>query len=67
MLAVYQASDSPPHYPKGNDALLAIIAFNLIVLYPGTWLYYRSRNAWKASKWNAMTVEEQGTCGSVLP
>lgn len=66
-LAVYQASDDPPRYPKGNDALLGIIAFNLVIMYPGTWLYYRARNKSKERKWNAMTLEEQSYCKSQCP
>lgn len=28
-------------------------------MYPGTWLYYRWRNASKAKKWDALTFEQQ--------
>ncbi|BGP43487.1 hypothetical protein JCM10450v2_007654 [Rhodotorula kratochvilovae] len=26
---------------------------------PGLWFYYRTRNAWKAKRWDAMSVEEK--------
>ncbi|GAA5822225.1 hypothetical protein JCM3770_005857 [Rhodotorula araucariae] len=55
---LYQANDKPRYY-KANKAILAIVAFNLVVVYPGTFFYYRSRNAWKAEQWNAMTTEEK--------
>jgi hypothetical protein len=30
---LYQASDSPPYYPKANTGILAVIAFNLVIVY----------------------------------
>ncbi|BGP48339.1 hypothetical protein JCM10450v2_004211 [Rhodotorula kratochvilovae] len=55
---LYQANDKPRYY-KANKAILAIIAFNLVVVYPGTFFYYRARNAWKAKRWNAMSTKEK--------
>ncbi|BGP08289.1 hypothetical protein JCM10049v2_004136 [Rhodotorula toruloides] len=55
---IYQADDAP-RYKRGNTILLAIAAWNLVVMYPGIFLYYRARNAHKERKWNAMSVEEQ--------
>ncbi|BGP40232.1 hypothetical protein JCM10449v2_004190 [Rhodotorula kratochvilovae] len=48
---LYQANDKPRYY-KANKAILAIIA-------PGTFFYYRARNAWKAKRWNAMSTKEK--------
>jgi len=31
---------------------------------PGTFAYYKMRNAWKAKRWNAMTTEEKAHCES---
>lgn len=55
---IYQPSDAP-RYKKGNSALLGIIAFNLVVLYPGIWFYYTWRNKKKAAIWENMTSEEK--------
>ncbi|BGP32292.1 hypothetical protein JCM10296v2_004073 [Rhodotorula toruloides] len=55
---IYQASDAP-RYKRGNTILLAIAAWNLVVMYPGIFLYYRARNSYKERKWSAMSVEEQ--------
>ncbi|KAL7009719.1 hypothetical protein EMMF5_000627 [Cystobasidiomycetes sp. EMM_F5] len=55
---LYQASDAP-RYTKANAAILAIIVFNVIIMYPGVWLYYRTRNAHKAKIWDAMSKEQK--------
>ncbi|GAA5888267.1 hypothetical protein JCM5296_000255 [Sporobolomyces johnsonii] len=55
---LYEASDAP-RYNRGNSIILGIIAFNLVVLYPGTYFYYKARNAYKAKQWDAMTTEQQ--------
>ncbi|WWC72811.1 uncharacterized protein I206_106775 [Kwoniella pini CBS 10737] len=55
---IYQASDKP-RYHKGNRALLGIICYNLIILYPGTWLFYRFINKRRDAVWNKMTTEER--------
>ncbi|TNY22145.1 major facilitator superfamily domain-containing protein [Rhodotorula diobovata] len=55
---VAQASDKP-RYRKANSGILAVIVFNLVIVYPGTFVYYKMRNAWKAKRWNAMTTEEK--------
>ncbi|KAF9057193.1 allantoate permease [Panaeolus papilionaceus] len=51
--------DDQPMYRRGNSYLIAICAFNLFILYPGTKLYYIWRNKQKARKWDAMTSEEK--------
>lgn len=58
---LYQANDAP-NYLKANSAIIGIILFNLIIVYPGTALYYKWRNASKAKKWDAMTVDQQSHC-----
>lgn len=58
---LYQANDAP-HYPKANTAIIAIILFNLIIVYPATAIYYKRRNASKAKRWDAMSVDEQSHC-----
>ena len=40
---------------RGNIYLMAIAAFNLIILYPGTRMYYIFRNNQRDKIWNAMT------------
>ncbi|GAA5840477.1 hypothetical protein JCM3766R1_000298 [Sporobolomyces carnicolor] len=55
---IYQKGDAP-RYPRGNSVILAIIAFNIVIVYPGTWFYYRTRNAWKAKQWDAMSTEQK--------
>ena len=58
---LYQAQDAP-RYTKANTAILAIIVFNVVIMYPGVYLYYKARNAHKAKQWNKMTVEQQTEC-----
>ncbi|GAA6003821.1 uncharacterized protein JCM10292_003398 [Rhodotorula paludigena] len=57
---LYQANDRP-RYVKANSGIIAVIAFNLIIVYPGTFFYYRARNAWKEKRWSAMSTEERST------
>lgn len=58
---LYVASDAPL-YKRGNSIILGIIAMNLVIIYPATYVYYRARNAWKAKRWDALTVEQQSLC-----
>ncbi|GAA5983611.1 hypothetical protein JCM11641_007299 [Rhodosporidiobolus odoratus] len=55
---LYQASDAP-RYHKGNNIILAIVAVNLGIIYPGTWLYYKWRNAQKEKVWGRMNNDEK--------
>lgn len=71
---IYRADDAPrckrPPGPstrsdalvpdlRGNKILITICVFNLTILYPGTKLYYRWRNAQRDKIWNKMTSEEK--------
>lgn len=56
---VYQASDAP-RYVKGNTALLVICGVCL-VLYPLTYVFYRTINRQRDSKWDSMTEAEKST------
>ena len=42
---------------RGNSVLISIAVVNLVVLYPGTKLYYVWRNRQRARIWDAMTPE----------
>lgn len=53
-----QASDAP-RYKKANTGLIAVICFNLVILYPSVWYYYRRRNAQKSAIWDNMTSKEK--------
>lgn len=55
---VYQASDRP-RYLKANKGLIAVIAFNIVLLYPGTWLFYRYHNRKREAIWSRMSGEEK--------
>ncbi|EKM52298.1 uncharacterized protein PHACADRAFT_198365 [Phanerochaete carnosa HHB-10118-sp] len=55
---IYQSNDAP-RYRRGNRILISISCINLIVLYPGTKLYYIWRNKQRDRIWNAMTPEQQ--------
>lgn len=55
---VYQASDAPRYY-TANKALLGLVVFNLVVVYPGTWLFYTTINKKRAKVWDAMTTEQK--------
>ncbi|KAK8853051.1 hypothetical protein IAR55_003752 [Kwoniella newhampshirensis] len=55
---LYQASDSP-RYKHANSAIVAIIVFNVAILYPSTRWYYRWRNAKRAAEWDVMTSDEK--------
>ncbi|KAG9311672.1 allantoate permease [Chiua virens] len=55
---IYVASDAP-RYEQGNRTLIIICCVNLLVLYPGTKLYYMWRNRQRSRIWDAMTTEEK--------
>ena len=55
---IYRADDAP-RYRRGNRVLIAISCINLLVLYPGTKLYYIWRNKQRDKIWDAMTSEEK--------
>ncbi|TYJ51574.1 hypothetical protein B9479_007844 [Cryptococcus floricola] len=55
---VYQAKDKPRYY-KANKILIGIIVFNCVVLYPGTYFYYKWRNGQKAKVWDTMSDESR--------
>ena len=44
-----------PTDERGNRILIIICSINLLVLYPGTKLYYVWRNRQRAKIWDAMT------------
>ena len=55
---IYRSDDSP-RYRRGNRVLISISVLNLVVLYPGTKLYYIWRNRKKDELWEKMTDEEK--------
>ncbi|WWC91517.1 uncharacterized protein L201_006463 [Kwoniella dendrophila CBS 6074] len=55
---LYQASDKP-RYKHANSAIVAILCFNLIVLYPATRWYYKSRNAKREAIWGSMSNDQK--------
>lgn len=55
---VYQASDAPRYY-TANKALLGLVVFNMVIVYPGTWLYYTTINKKRDKVWDAMTSEQK--------
>ncbi|GAA6038191.1 hypothetical protein JCM8097_005786 [Rhodosporidiobolus ruineniae] len=55
---LYQASEAP-RYKRANKVILGITAFNLVVLYPSVWFYYRWRNGQKEKTWGKMSTEER--------
>ncbi|KAK7683282.1 hypothetical protein QCA50_013544 [Cerrena zonata] len=55
---IYRAEDAP-RYRRGNRILITICCINLLVLYPGTKLYYLWRNKQRDKVWNSMTLEER--------
>ncbi|KAI0337443.1 allantoate permease [Trametopsis cervina] len=55
---IYRKDDAP-RYRRGNRVLISIAVFNLVVLYPGTKMYYIWRNKQRERVWSAMTPEEQ--------
>ena len=42
---------------RGNSYLIGICLFNVLILYPGTKVYYVWRNKQKAKIWDTMTSE----------
>jgi hypothetical protein len=56
---IYQASDAP-RYVKGNTVLLVICGVCL-VLYPLTYVFYRTINSRREAKWSAMSEEQKST------
>ncbi|KAF6757619.1 allantoate permease [Ephemerocybe angulata] len=57
--ATIYRKDDAPNYRRGNTWLIAICAFNCVILYPGVKAYYRWRNSSRDKIWNAMTEEEK--------
>lgn len=55
---IYRTEDSP-RYRRGNTVLISVAVVNLVILYPGTKLYYIWRNRQRDKVWNAMSPEEQ--------
>ncbi|WWC71813.1 uncharacterized protein I206_105772 [Kwoniella pini CBS 10737] len=55
---LYQASDKP-RYKHANSAIVGIILFNLVILYPGTRWYYKSINKKRELTWDNMTSEQK--------
>ncbi|TFK41501.1 allantoate permease [Crucibulum laeve] len=55
---IYRKDDAP-RYRRGNAILISINLFNIVILYPGTKLYYVWRNKQRDKIWDAMTPEEK--------
>jgi hypothetical protein len=71
--AVYVAEDAPRYF-SANKGLIGLIVFNIVgasffqtglwltskvALYPGTYFYYRWRNASKAKVWDTYTEQQR--------
>jgi len=54
---IYRTKDKPYYY-KGNKALLALVAWNM-VLFVASKAYYEWRNKTRNDKWNSLTKEER--------
>ncbi|KAF8493574.1 allantoate permease [Gautieria morchelliformis] len=55
---IYRADDAP-RYQRGNRALIIVCCVNLLILYPGTRMYYKWRNSLRDARWNAMSPQEK--------
>jgi hypothetical protein len=55
---IYQAEDAPRYF-KANKGLIVVVIFNILVLYPGIYLFYRRTNAKREAKWGALTEVER--------
>jgi hypothetical protein len=55
---VYQPSDAPRYY-TANKAMLAVVVFNLVIVYPGTWLFFGHVNKKRERIWGGMSNEEK--------
>ena len=55
---VYQAEDAPRYF-KANKGLIVVVVFNIFVLYPGIFFFYRHVNKKRDAKWNAMGEAER--------
>ncbi|KAF8512045.1 allantoate permease [Gautieria morchelliformis] len=55
---IYRADDAP-RYQRGNRALIIVCCVNLLVLYPGTRMYYKWRNSQRDARWSAMSPQEK--------
>ncbi|KAF8490615.1 allantoate permease [Gautieria morchelliformis] len=55
---IYRTDDAP-RYQRGNRALIIVSCVNLLVLYPGTRVYYKWRNSQRDARWNAMSPQEK--------
>jgi hypothetical protein len=55
---VYQPSDAPRYY-TANKAMLAVVVFNLVIVYPGTWLFFGHVNKKRQRIWGGMSDGEK--------
>ncbi|KAI9637153.1 major facilitator superfamily domain-containing protein [Dioszegia hungarica] len=55
---IYVAEDAPRYF-SANKGLIGLIVFNIVALYPGTYFYYRWRNASKAKIWDTYTEQQR--------
>lgn len=55
---VYQPSDAPRYY-TANKAMLAVVVFNMVVVYPGTWYFFGRVNKKRERVWSAMSSDEK--------
>jgi hypothetical protein len=55
---VYQPSDAPRYY-TANKAMLAVVVFNMVVVYPGTWFFFGRVNSNREKVWGAMSSDEK--------
>jgi hypothetical protein len=55
---VYQPCDAPRYY-TANKAMLAVVVFNLVIVYPGTWLFFGQVNKKRERVWGGMSNEEK--------
>ncbi|KIJ25658.1 hypothetical protein M422DRAFT_38572 [Sphaerobolus stellatus SS14] len=55
---IYRMDDAP-RYRRGNKILIIICCINVLILYPGTRMYYKWRNSQRDKIWNHMNAEEK--------
>jgi len=55
---IYQAKDAPRYF-RANEILIGLIGFNILFLYPGTYLFYKLINERRDRIWNGISAEEK--------
>lgn len=55
---IYQSKDGPRYF-RANKILIGLIGFNILILYPGTYLFYKLTNKRRDKIWDGMSPQDK--------